>query len=232
MGLLLVGIYLIAVGYQGQAGNLILLLSQEGPFLPWAMASGILAWIWRATPPPGRETVHLIIGSAVLGIILLEASKIISGAESAWTNLSSFGSGTATTSAGTATIESITSPDLPAAAATAVSVGSGAGAGGTYTYPQLVQLATNAGFTGAAANTAAAIALAESSGNANNVNVNDPSGSFGLMQINQAAHPGTSITALDPQGSFNLAYQISNGGTNFNPWSTYTSGAYLTKLPQ
>lgn len=223
MGLLLVGIYLIAVGYQGQAGNLILLLSQEGPFLPWAMASGILAWIWRATPPPGRETVHLIIGSAVLGIILLEASKIISGAESAWTNLSSFGSGTAAVPAGTATIESITSPSLPA---TAVSVGSGAGAGGTYTYPQLVQLASNAGFTGAAATTAAAIALAESSGNPLAVNPNDPSGSFGLLQINQAAHPGTSTMALDPQGSFNLAYQISNGGTNFNPWSTYTSGAY------
>lgn len=99
-----------------------------------------------------------------------------------------------------------------------------------YSYTQLKQFALNAGFTGKSADTAAAIALAESSGNPNAINYNDPQGSYGLLQINQKAHPGTSTTALDPQGSFNLAYNISGGGTNFRPWSTYTSGAYQQYL--
>jgi hypothetical protein len=100
----------------------------------------------------------------------------------------------------------------------------------TYTYPQLVGLAQSSGFTGQSAYTAAAIAMAESSGNAGSINYADPGGSYGLMQINQAAHPGTSTQALDPQGSFDLAYQISNQGTNFGPWSTFNSGAYSQYL--
>lgn len=225
MGLLLVGVYLIAVGYQGQAGNLLLLLSQEGPFIPWAMAAGILAWFWRETPPPGRETVHLIIGSAVLGIILLQASRIIAGVENVWSNLSNFGSNEGTGSLAIAGSTGTTAAATSSAGSTVSSV-----AGQTYSYNDLVGLAQQAGFTGASANTAAAIALAESSGVSNAYNPNDPQGSYGLMQINQAAHPGTASTALDPLGSFQLAYQISNGGTNFSPWSTFKNGAYTQYL--
>lgn len=100
-----------------------------------------------------------------------------------------------------------------------------------YSFDQLLQYAQNAGFQGQSAYTAAAIAQAESSGIPSQINWNDPLGSYGLMQINQAAHPGTASEALDPQGSFNLAYQISNGGSNFSPWSTYNSGAYAQYMP-
>lgn len=100
-----------------------------------------------------------------------------------------------------------------------------------YTFPQLRQFAVNAGFTGSAADTAAAISLAESSGVPGKINWRDPQGSFGLMQINQAAHPGTASQALDPQGSFDLAYAISQGGANFTPWSTFNNGAYAANLP-
>lgn len=97
---------------------------------------------------------------------------------------------------------------------------------GYFTFPDLYQLALNAGFTGGSAQTAAAIALAESGGNPNAVNPNDPGGSFGLMQINEAAHPGLGQPALDPQTAFDTAYAISEGGTNFSPWTTFTSSAY------
>jgi hypothetical protein len=108
MGLLLIGLYLIGVGYQGQAGNLLSLLSQEGAFLPWAISVGILAWIWRVVPPPGREPVHVIIGGAVLGIILIEASKIISGTEAAWEALTGLStSGVTTPLTGTSTLAPI-----------------------------------------------------------------------------------------------------------------------------
>jgi hypothetical protein len=32
---------------------------------------------------------------------------------------------------------------------------------------------------------------------------------------------------LDPFINARIAYDISKGGTNFNPWTTYTSGKYL-----
>jgi hypothetical protein len=55
------------------------------------------------------------------------------------------------------------------------------------------------------------------------------------MQINGASHAGA-INALDPQTSMNDAYTISNGGTDFSPWSTYTttvpSLSYQQYLPQ
>jgi len=105
----------------------------------------------------------------------------------------------------------------------------------TYSYPQLVQLAQNAGFTGQNANTAAAIAMAESSGNPNSIAYNDGGkgyNSYGLMQINGVndATVGGAQNALDPQTSFNQAYILS-GGSNFSPWSTYNSGAYAQYLP-
>ena len=105
----------------------------------------------------------------------------------------------------------------------------------TYTYPQLVQLAQNAGFQGQNANTAAAIAMAESSGNPNSIAYNDGGkgyNSYGLMQINGVndAAVGGASNALDPQTSFNQAYILSNGGSNFSPWSTYNSGAYSQYL--
>lgn len=101
-----------------------------------------------------------------------------------------------------------------------------------YSFDQLRQLAINSGFQGPAADRAAAIALAESSGDPTQINKADPGGSYGLMQINQASHPGTASRALMPQGSFDLAYQISKGGRDFSPWTTYRRGVYAKYLPE
>lgn len=100
-----------------------------------------------------------------------------------------------------------------------------------YSYPQLVQFANNAGFSGDSANTAAAIAMAESSGDSTQINTQDPGNSYGLLQINGAAWGQSEAQAsLDPQTAFNNAYSISGSGTNFTPWSTYNSGAYSKYL--
>jgi len=106
----------------------------------------------------------------------------------------------------------------------------------TLSAAQIYQFAINAGFTGQSAQIITAIALAESGGNPSNINYGDPLGSYGLTQINGAAWGlSTAQSALDPQTALNLAYSISNGGTNFTPWSTFTTtnpslsyGRYLT----
>lgn len=102
-----------------------------------------------------------------------------------------------------------------------------------YTLDQLLGFAQQAGFQGSSAQTIAGIAYAESSGNDQAINYSDPGGSYGLTQINGAAHGPTAANTLgNPLEAFQQAFQISNGGTNFTPWSTYNSGAYLPYASQ
>jgi hypothetical protein len=97
---------------------------------------------------------------------------------------------------------------------------------------QLRELAVSTGFPNP--DLAAAVAMAESKGNpdataivTNPLPGNGPERSFGLWQINTLAHPTYSETALlDPTYNAQAAFTISNGGTNWHPWSTFTSGAY------
>ena len=98
----------------------------------------------------------------------------------------------------------------------------------------IAQAAYAAGFRGQSLVTAIAIALAESSGNPNAVNSSDPNGgSFGLWQINgiHASEFGSLWSqVLNPTVNAQMAYAVSGGGTNFTPWSTFTSGAYAANL--
>ena len=108
--------------------------------------------------------------------------------------------------------------------------------GTAYTKNELVSFATNAGFSGDDANTAAAIALAESRGNAHAYNPETAAGapigqgSFGLWQIYLHAHPEFFGLALyDPQVNANAAYNVYQS-QGWNAWSTYKSGAYTNYL--
>ena len=99
-------------------------------------------------------------------------------------------------------------------------------------FVQLYRLAVSAGFPeGSSAQTAAAIALAESGGNPQAVGDVALGGSYGLWQVFLPAHP-----QYDEQSLFNPTYNakaalaISSGGSNFQPWSTYNSGAYKSFL--
>lgn len=69
---------------------------------------------------------------------------------------------------------------------------------------------------------AAAVAVAESGGGQNSVNVNsDGSTDRGLWQIN-SVHGA--LSTFDPYLNVNAAIGISNNGSNWNAWTTYTNG--------
>lgn len=116
--------------------------------------------------------------------------------------------------------------------------------------PQLIQTLQNAGFRGESLTTAYGIVKAESGGRANAYNPTGMDDSYGLFQINMEnndpRNPGmgnkrnemylkkyasigyTGPESLkDPYINARIAYDISKGGTNFRPWTTYTSGKYL-----
>lgn len=97
---------------------------------------------------------------------------------------------------------------------------------------QVASYAQQAGFSGNALNIAVAIAEAESSFNTTAKLVNtDGSIDRGLWQINNRYHPEVpDAQAYDPLGAARAAYAISNRGTNFGAWVTYTTGAYRKYL--
>lgn len=97
---------------------------------------------------------------------------------------------------------------------------------------QAIQNAQNAGFSGSSAQIIAAIAMAESSLNPSAQHTNsDGSIDRGILQINSRWHPEVSDTcAYNAACSFQQSLRISSNGTNFSPWSTYTSGAYQKYL--
>jgi hypothetical protein len=102
---------------------------------------------------------------------------------------------------------------------------------------QVVQTLQAAGFSGLNLVTATAVALAEGWWNTgrNNSTGNTPAGSVdrGLFQINSYWHSEVSDTcAADPLCNAKEALRISSGGTNFNQWTTYTTGVYLAHIGQ
>jgi LysM repeat protein len=68
---------------------------------------------------------------------------------------------------------------------------------------------------------AAEIAMAESGGRQY---AHSPTNDFGYWQIN-GGH-GPAMATYDPLGNARAAIAISSNGSNWNPWTTYTSGAY------
>lgn len=105
----------------------------------------------------------------------------------------------------------------------------------------VAQHARAAGFSGEALVTALAVAQAESGWNASAVGdtglVDAKWGpSIGLWQIRSLnAEQGTGKTRdqlalFDPTFNARSAYAISSGGTNWRPWSVFTSGAYKKHL--
>ena len=97
-------------------------------------------------------------------------------------------------------------------------------------------LAIGAGCSPDNATVAAAIAQAESSGNAGAYNGVGKDNSYGLWQINMIGAMGPQRRAqlgissnsqlFDPATNARAMYAVSNGCTSFSPWSTFMSGAY------
>lgn len=100
------------------------------------------------------------------------------------------------------------------------------------------RVASTAGFRSDRLVTAVAIGLAESdcttgARHPNGATPGCPYGSLdrGLWQINDCYHAEVSDgCAYDAQCNANAAYRISAGGTNWQPWTTYTNGDYAGRL--
>lgn len=120
--------------------------------------------------------------------------------------------------------------------------GSDAGASGPIGNQGLVDLLRSAGFSGQGLRTAYAVAMAESGGRptAHNTNAKTGDNSYGLFQINMLGRMGparrkqyglsSNDDLLDPAANARVAFQMSGGGSNWGPWSTYKSGAYKKYL--
>jgi hypothetical protein len=103
-------------------------------------------------------------------------------------------------------------------------------------------LLASAGFHGQGLDTAVAVAMAESGGHPTSHNTNAGTGdnSYGLFQINMLGslgparmeqyHLSSYNELFDPSVNARVAYQLSQGGTNWTPWTTYTRGTYKQYL--
>ena len=116
-----------------------------------------------------------------------------------------------------------------------------------FTTLELEQLWVAAGGSPDADAVAAAVALAESGGDPTRIDNTayparpgyhkpaagaQPEYSVGIWQVNMLAHPSyTEAALLTPTGNAKAAIAISGNGKDWQPWSTYTSGAYLKFLP-
>jgi len=94
---------------------------------------------------------------------------------------------------------------------------------GSYSCSGLEQLWEQAGGSPGAALMAAEIAMAESGGNPNAIS---PTDDFGLWQINGS---NGALATLNPFQNAKSAIDLSSNGTNWGPWTTFTSGAYAGK---
>lgn len=110
-----------------------------------------------------------------------------------------------------------------------------------YTAPEIATMAIAAGFRGESLITMIATSIGESGGNAaarGDTTITDAKWgpSIGLTQIRSLnAERGRGTTRdeqanLDPWTNLRHAFEISNKGTNFQPWSVFTSGKYKAHL--
>lgn len=102
-----------------------------------------------------------------------------------------------------------------------------------FTFAQLEALWINAGGSKVTAPIAAAIALAESSGNPQAINATDNNGtqtSWGLWQISDGTHSMPVPNILDPNVNAKQAVAKWTNAGGFSPWGTYATGAYKQYL--
>jgi hypothetical protein len=87
-----------------------------------------------------------------------------------------------------------------------------------------------AGFRGQAAVTAVAVALAESSGDKDVYNGICCHGLWQIHYVHAKRYPVLWAQKYDPTSNARMAFSISSGGKNWQPWEAYTNGAYRQYL--
>lgn len=129
-----------------------------------------------------------------------------------------------------------TNPDVQAAIGDLAGGAAGPGTGfshGTLTKAEIMSLWTVNGGNPAAANTAAAIAMAESSGRVDATSPNPDGGTnVGLWQLDtRGVGSGYSVAQLsDSATNARVTILGSGNGTRWNAWQTYVEGTYRNYL--
>src|SRR2546421_10624367 len=98
---------------------------------------------------------------------------------------------------------------------------------------KIAQYVFNAGFRGNVLTIAVAVSLAESGGNttATNHNTNGTT-DYGLWQINSVHSQYSTALLFNPDYNAKAAWDISSHGANWQPWTTYNTGAYQRYMSQ
>lgn len=118
---------------------------------------------------------------------------------------------------------------------------SNAGLGPSSQLQQIAAAARKAGFSGDALRTAVAVAMAESKGDPGavgdiklqNAQWGPSVGAWQVRSLNKDRGRGTDrdqVANMDLSNNARSAFQISGGGVNWSPWSTFKSGAYKAYL--
>jgi hypothetical protein len=91
-----------------------------------------------------------------------------------------------------------------------------------------------AGFKGRSLQIALAVAAAESGNFTDLIGDESLGGSYGPWQVHHPSHPEYNIRRLQTDWTYaaKAAYQISGGGRNWGPWTTYRNGAYGDYMAQ
>lgn len=66
----------MAVAIQGNGEELWNDLKEQGGFVPWIAAIGILWAIWEYTPPPYDRATHMLIGVAITGLLIANINGV------------------------------------------------------------------------------------------------------------------------------------------------------------
>jgi hypothetical protein len=127
----------------------------------------------------------------------------------------------------------VSAPDNANALALSELTGTSANTGSASNKSEIAKALKAAGFDSKGVNTMLAIGMAES-GLRTNATADTPKEySVGPFQINLKAHKQiTEAEARNPVTAAAFAYQLSGGGKNYTPWTTYTSGKYKRYLAQ
>jgi LysM repeat protein len=154
--------------------------------------------------------------AATTSITATGSQSQVSGGSSSSSGSGSGSSASSSTGASSGSSGSGTSVD---------SAGSSSGSGyappsGQYSCASLEELWDQAGGNPSDAFMAAEIAMAESGGNPNAIS---PTDDYGLWQINAS---NGALATLDPYENAKSAIDLSDDGTNWDAWTTYTSGLY------
>ena len=176
--------------------------------------------------------VPFLLALAVFGLVGVQTASAAPASAAPGSALAGV-TGLGGTAAGR-TQKSIIGPATPARVVAPIPLVTKPSGKNVLTPEQVAMAAQQAGFSGSKLVTAVAVAMAESTCNANAVS---RSRAYGLWQILARAHPDL-IRSSDPNASrwfdpfvnARFAWKVSSGGKNWRPWTTYTGGSYKKYL--